>query len=41
MDFKILLKTCLGYGKAMDKHIVVGRHERLLIVAYVPIANGI
>lgn len=41
MDLKILLKTRLGYGKAMNKHIIVGRHERLLVVANVPIANGI
>ena len=28
-DLKNWLKTCLGYGKTMDVHIIVGRHEWL------------
>ena len=36
-----LLKTCLGYSKAMDKYIIVGCHKRFLIVANVPVTNCI
>ena len=36
-----VLKTCLGNSEAVNKYIIVGRHKRLLIIAYVPVTNSI
>ena len=38
---KNLLKSCLCYRKSVDKHIIVGCHEGLLVVAHTSIPNSV
>ena len=40
-EIKNLLKPCLCYRKSVDKHIIVGCHEGLLVVAHTSIPNSV